>query len=128
MVGVSSNIAVKELISVVMAAAMWGKQWRGQVVNCRCDSMAVVAVIKSRASKESEIMHLLQCVAFIEARWKFMLVATHLAGVEDRASQYSIRSLNGTQFDKTQLFKYSRLEPKIIIKLELMKMTKHSKK
>ena len=82
-VGVSSNIAVKELIPIVMAAAMWGKQWRGQVVNCRCDNMAVVAVIKSRASKESEIMHLLRCVAFIEARWEFTLVATHLAGREN---------------------------------------------
>ena len=82
-VGVSSNIAVKVLIPIVMAAAMWGKQWRGQVVNCRCDNMAVVAVIKSRASKESEIMHLLRCVAFIEARWEFTLVATHLAGREN---------------------------------------------
>ena len=79
-VGVISNITVKELIPIVMEAAMWGKQWRDQVVNCRCDSMAVVAVIKSRASKESEIMHLLRCVAFIEARWEFTLVATHLAG------------------------------------------------
>ena len=37
--GVSLNIAVKELIPIVIAAEMRGKQWCGLVVNCRCDNM-----------------------------------------------------------------------------------------
>ena len=32
------NIATKELIPTVMAAAMWGKAWEGQAAHCRCDN------------------------------------------------------------------------------------------
>ena len=37
-----SNIATKELIPIMMAAAMWGSQWQGQAITCRCDNAAVV--------------------------------------------------------------------------------------
>ena len=80
---VSSNIAVKELIPIVMAAAMWGSLGRGQIVNCRSDNMAVVVVIKSRCSKENEILHFVRCLAFFETKWNFILVSTHLAGANN---------------------------------------------
>ena len=75
------NIATKELIPVVMVGALWGKHWEGEIVNCRCDNKAVVAVLKSRTSKDSNLMHLLRCLAFLEARYTFRIVSTHLAGV-----------------------------------------------
>ena len=34
----------KELIPIIMAAAMWGSLCRGQIVNCHSYNMAVVAV------------------------------------------------------------------------------------
>ena len=52
-------------------------------MNCRCDNMAVVAMIKSRTSKEREIMHSLRRVAFFEAKWEFTLISTHLAGCDN---------------------------------------------
>ena len=53
------QIAVKELIPVVIAAAIWGHQWSGRRVLSNCDNQAVVAVINSRYSKEKDLMQLL---------------------------------------------------------------------
>ena len=58
------NIATKELIPVVMAGALWGKHWEGEIVNCRCDNKAVVAVLKSRTSKDSNLNAFAQMPGF----------------------------------------------------------------
>ena len=81
--GVGVNIATKELIPIVMAVAMWGKFWNGQVVNCRCDNMAVVAVINSRTSRDPDLMHQLRCLAFFEAKFSFSVIASHIAGAKN---------------------------------------------
>ena len=78
-----SPIAVKELIPIVLAAAVWGKEWRGGSVTCRCDNQTVVSVLASRSSRNAEIMHLLRCLFFIEARMQFTLHCVHLPGVEN---------------------------------------------
>ena len=75
------QIAVKELIPVVIAAAIWGHQWSGRRVLSNCDNQAVVAVINSRYSKEKDLMQLLRCLFFLEATSQFHLVAVHLPGV-----------------------------------------------
>ena len=53
------NIATKELIPIVLAAAMWGKVWQGQVVCCCCDNEAVVVVLNRRTSRDQDLMYLL---------------------------------------------------------------------
>ena len=57
-----------------------GKFWAGQVVNCRCDNDAVVAVLTSRSSKDPDLIYLLRCLTFSEARLSFRIVASHIAG------------------------------------------------
>ena len=74
------QIAVKELIPVVIAAAVWGKQWKGLDVKCYSDNQAVVAVVQSRTSRDSDIMHLLRCLSFIEARFEFCMSADYIPG------------------------------------------------
>ena len=76
------NIAAKEFIPIV-AAAVWGREWQGKVVGCRCDNQVVMAVLHSRTSKEPGIMHLLRCLIFFEARFSFHIIASHIAGVEN---------------------------------------------
>ena len=39
------SIAVKEMISVVLAAALWGQTWKGKIVCFNSDSQAVVEVL-----------------------------------------------------------------------------------
>ena len=77
------NIATKEMIPIVLACAMWGRQWQGLVVQFRCDNQAVVAVLRSRTSKDSSLMHSLRCLAFLEAHFAFMITAIHIPGVEN---------------------------------------------
>lgn len=77
------NIATKELIPIVIAAALWGKFWEGQMVLCRCDNEAVVAVLNKRTSKDSDLMHLLRCLTFFEAKFSFKTTAAHIAGSQN---------------------------------------------
>ena len=52
------QITIKELLSVVMAVALWGKHWHGKSIRCRCDNAAAVAIVNSRSSKDDRVMHL----------------------------------------------------------------------
>ena len=38
-------ITIKELVPVVLAAAVWGKEWVGQTVQAHCDNAAVVEIL-----------------------------------------------------------------------------------
>ena len=74
------------------------RNWRGKAVMARSDNTSAVAVINSRSSCSPELMHLLRCPFFFEARHSFRLEAAHIPGkdnvlVDDlsrnRASFYS---------------------------------------
>ena len=65
------GVTAKELIPIVIAAAVWGRSWQGKTVLAKCDNMAVVAIVNSGTSKEKEAMHLRRCLAFLEAKWGF---------------------------------------------------------
>lgn len=79
----SEPIMTKELVPIVIAAAVWGRKWRGQGVVCRCDNQAVVSVIHSRTSKNRSVMHLLRCLFFFEASFDYHLSAMHVPGVQN---------------------------------------------
>ena len=76
-------IMVKELIPIVVAAAVWGAGWAGKVVECKCDNQAVVAVVSSCTSKNSAVLHLLRCLFFFEAHFSCSICATYLPGREN---------------------------------------------
>ena len=44
------NIAVKELLPIVLAATVWGHNWAGHHILFLSDNMAVVAALNSRAA------------------------------------------------------------------------------
>ena len=75
------NITVKELLPIVLAAALWGSEWAGKTVRAQCDNSAVVAIVNSGTSREREAMHLLRCLAFLEAQHSFYMFASHIQGV-----------------------------------------------
>lgn len=59
-----SDISIKELIPIVIAASIWGHKWAGKTSQACCD-MAVVHVLGSRQSRDSDVMHLLRCLALV---------------------------------------------------------------
>lgn len=66
----SIHITSKELIPIIIATAVWGRKWQGNVVQCMCDNVAVVALV----------MHLLRCLFFFQAVFSLSLHAVHLPG------------------------------------------------
>jgi hypothetical protein len=72
------SIAEKELIPIILACEAWGRSWEGRQVTCRCDNQVVVACLRSRSSRHKGLMHLLRCLVFIEARYKFYLHPTYV--------------------------------------------------
>ena len=90
-------IATKELIPIILAAIAWGKTWQGSTILARCDNAAVVAVINSRYSRDEQLMHLLRCLFFTEAKFQIQIIAEHIPGHQnvladdlsrDRASSF----------------------------------------
>ena len=80
------SIAVKELVPIVMAAAIWGREWCGRVVRFRCDNEAVVSVINSLYSSDPTIMHLLRCLFLFAALGAFWFDAFHVPGRMNRVA------------------------------------------
>ena len=77
------SIAPKELIPIVMACTVWGREWQQSVVCFHCDNMAVVEVVKSGYSKHSQVQHLLCCLFFIIATYSITVHAVHIPGVDN---------------------------------------------
>ncbi len=73
---------VKELLPIVLAVALWRHLWKGVTVSCKCDNMAVVAIVNSGRSRMDKAMHLMRCLSFFLARWDVTLVCQHIPGVE----------------------------------------------
>ncbi len=75
------HITAKELLPIVIAAAIWGKAWAGKSILCRCDNEAVVYIINSGTSKDPTVMGLMRCLYFICAKFNLLISAVHLAGI-----------------------------------------------
>lgn len=79
------HITIKELFPIVVAAAVWGKSWKGKVVEVQCDNMAaVVCIVNQGSSKDhGDAMQLRRCLAYFKAKEEFHLMAYHIKGVEN---------------------------------------------
>jgi len=73
-------IAVKELIPVITAAALFGHQWRGHLIQLSVDNMSVVHVLNSTYSRDPHLMHLICIVVFLAAHFDFWFQAQRIEG------------------------------------------------
>ena len=89
------SIQVKELIPVVVAAALYGKKWEGKVVEFVIDNQAVVEIVKSGYSREAHLMHLTRLLVLIAYRCHFRFTASHIVGSDN--SMADAISRNDTQ-------------------------------
>ena len=74
------HITVKELAPIVIAAAVWGPDWRGSSIRVMCDNEAVVAIVNQGSGRDQEAMHLMRCLAFIAAKFQLDFYAQHIKG------------------------------------------------
>ena len=77
----NTPIAPKEMVPIVMACILWGQAWQGQVIQVHSDNEAVVAVVNSGYSRDTQLMHLARCLFFALAAWDISLYARHIPGV-----------------------------------------------
>ena len=56
------HITVKEMVLIVIAAALWGPTWCGKIVLVQCDNSAVVSIINHGTSKNQDTIHLARCL------------------------------------------------------------------
>lgn len=80
------HISAKELLPIVIGAALWGGQWQGKSIKCWCDNAAVVSVLRSGWSKDERLMHLMRCLFFVLAHHNISITGQHIPGVENRAA------------------------------------------
>ena len=74
------GIAVKELVPVVIAVALWGHQWSEKHVCFHSDNEAVVYAILKRYANHPLLNQLLRCLFFYAAYFKFDYSAAHISG------------------------------------------------
>ena len=95
-------IAPKELVPIVVACTVWGKDWSGKVVHVHSDNEAVVAVVNSGYSKDTQLMHLTRCLFFVLAAWDIALHASHIPGVLNTAADAVSRNNLSVFFSTVQ--------------------------
>ena len=61
-----ANLTTKELLPVIITAALWGKHWCGKQVQFVSDNQAVVATLSTGRAGDPQLLHLLKCFFF----WK----------------------------------------------------------
>ena len=79
----SSHITVKELAPIVVASAIWGSSWKGLTVKALCDNEAVVSILNQGTSRDSDVMHLMRCLAYFAAKFQFFILASHIKGIDN---------------------------------------------
>jgi len=65
------QIAIKELVPVLIASFLWGHNWRRNKVLVYCNNEAVVFILNKRDSKDPYMAHMLRTLFFIEAQFQF---------------------------------------------------------
>ena len=74
---------LKELVPIVLACAIWGPQWKGQLVLCHSDNMAVVSQVNRLHAHDPKAAQKLWCLAFFQALYDCRLRAVHISGVQN---------------------------------------------
>ena len=80
------SIAVKEMLSIVVSTALWGRAWRDLLISIFSDNDALVACLNSKSARELHLAHLLRCFFFLQAHLDFEYRAQHVAGRRNTAA------------------------------------------
>ena len=91
----SASIAFKELYPIVIAAHVWGPNWRGLRVSFLCDNQGVANAITKRFCSDGALGGLLRSLFLAAARHSFWVSASHvpgrLNGIADALSRFQLQ-------------------------------------
>ncbi|MGL4283697.1 MAG: hypothetical protein ACRCSI_08810, partial [Eubacterium aggregans] len=90
-----SSSALFELYPLVVAAALWGKEWSATSILVHCDNEATVHCINKGRSHSSALMPLLRRLIWISAHDQFIINAKHIPGsknlIADSLSRFAFQ-------------------------------------
>ena len=75
-----TNIAIKELLPIVLAVRLWGQSFANKRILLFCDNLAIVHVINNQTSKESSIMSLVRTLVTSSLSHNILFLAKHIPG------------------------------------------------
>ena len=78
------DINALELLTIIVACKVWGREWRGKRMVVQCDNQVSVIVLNTGRSRAPFLQACLREICFLAARYEFELRATHIAGVSNR--------------------------------------------
>ena len=90
---VTVNIAIKELIPIVISSAIWGSRWQGTSVTFLSDNQAVVTFLTKRSAWDLQLTHLIRCLFFFQAHFRFEYNVQHVAGKMNAAADALSRNM-----------------------------------
>ena len=76
----TTDISVKELVPLIIAAALWAPSWTGHRICFHVDNMAVVAIIQKQRARDNSLTHFLRCLSFYASYFRFEFSAEHIPG------------------------------------------------
>ena len=86
-----SNIAVLELLAVMVALKIWGEQLQGMYFWVHVDNEAVSTILNTGASRHIGLQDILREVAYIAATNQFVIRARHIMGITNRIPDWLSR-------------------------------------
>lgn len=74
------HITIKELLPIVLAIRVWGQLLQNHRILFLCDNMAVVYIINSQTSRDSNIMCLVRTLVVASMKFNIVFRAKHVPG------------------------------------------------
>ena len=87
----NKNIALLELLAVMVALKIWGQQLKGCYFWIHVDNQAVATVLNTGACRDSALQDALREIALIAARHQFVIKAQHIPGISNRIPDWLSR-------------------------------------
>jgi hypothetical protein len=78
------HISALELLTIVVAAKLWGHLWKGLRIRVLCDNEASVSVVNTGRSKDPLMLACVRELAYVVATRQFQLRSVHIPGVDNR--------------------------------------------
>ena len=85
------NIAILELLAVMVALKIWGGMLEGQYFWIHVDNEAVASVLNTGASRDISLQNVLREIALLAAKHQFVVKAKHIVGIQNRVPDWLSR-------------------------------------
>ena len=85
------NITLLEILAVMVALKVWGKNFQGQYFWVHVDNEAVATILNTGASRDPDLQSVLREIVLVAARHQFVIKAKFIPGVTNRAPDWLSR-------------------------------------